>query len=374
MAIYSGLEEREQQKDKAKAALQAQLASNKEWDRRNKLKYEDTLKLKMIDMALNNSSILSNGMVSPNGKDKKTGLSNFEARSALIKNYMVENEKGEKVKDPNFMAAIAAIDGTKDPKGFIKLYSVLNPYITAMKKDEQDETFIGDAVRKEVIKLVDTAVITAPDPERPGKIIANIEDNILKSKLDERTKRMLQMGIPIEGNFGITEESIYANQPTVEEITEFEKFVVKPVRSRAEAEKMRLLSLIGEFATSKEKEIIGPDGKPLTEEEKTELQQWYDKRLGDINRAINFAEKEKNPGLLASLYNSKFLYKAMDFYGGMDRVKELLNPNILNSATTPIYIPNAKIAQILKDAGVLLPGDIIYLADKKSQEQIPKKN
>jgi len=372
MAIYSGLEEREQQKDKAKAALQAQLAANKEWDRRNKLKYEDTLKLKMIDMALNNSSILSNGMVSPNGKDKKTGLSNFEARSALIKNYMVENEKGEKVKDPNFMAAIAAIDGTKDPQGFIKLYSVLNPYITAMKKDEQDETFIGDAVRKEVIKLVNTAVITAPDPERPGKIIANIEDNILKSKFDERTKRMLQMGIPIEGNFGITEESIYANKPTVEDITEFEKFVVKPVRSRAEAEKMRLLSLIGNFAKSEETEVKGPDGKPLTEEEKTELQQWYDKRLDDINRAINFAEKEKNPGLLASLYNSQFLYKAMGFYGGMDRVKELLDPNILNAATAPIYVPNAKVAQILKNAGILLPGDIVYLDDIKQQQQIPK--
>ena len=373
MALFTGLEEREQQKDKAKAALEAQLAANKEFDRRNKLKYEDTLKLKMIDMALSNNSISSNGMVSPNGKDKKTGLSNFEARSALIKNYMVENDKGEKIKDPNFMAAIAAIDGTKDPQGFIKLYSVLNPYITAMKKDEQDETFIGDAVRREVIKLVNTAVITAPDPERPGKIIANIEDNILKSKFDERSKRMLQMGLPIQGNFGITEESIYANQPTIEDITEFEKFVVKPVRSRAEVEKIKILSLVGEFATSKEKEIVGPDGKPLTEEEKTELETWYNKRVGDIDRAINFAEKEKNPGLLASLYNSQFLYKAMSFYGGMDRVKELLDPNILNSATTPIHVPNAKIAQILKDAGVLLPGDIIYLLDIKQQQQIPKK-
>jgi len=370
--IYGGLEQREQQKDKAKATLLAQLEANKEWDRRNRAQYEDSFNLKLADMAIKNGGMFSNGMVSGNGKDNKTGMSNFEARNALIKNYMVEDENGNKVKDPNFMAAIAEIDGTKDPQAFIKLYSVLNPYIAAMKKDSVDETFIGDEVRREVIKLVSTSSRTAPNPDKPGKIIANIEDNILKSKLDERTKRMLQMGIPTEGSFNITEEPIYVNKPTIEEITEFENFVIKPVRSRAEAERVKILSLVGEFAQSEEKEIMGPDGKPLSEEEKTELQTWYNKRLGDITRAIDFAEKEKNPGLLASLYSSQFLYKAIDFYGNVDRAKQLIDPAILNSGKTPIFVPNEKAALILKNAGILLPGDIFYLLDKKQQKQIPK--
>jgi len=372
LGIFPGIEEREQQKDKAEATLLAQLAANKEWDRRNRAQYEDSFNLKLADMAIKNGGMFSNGMVSGNGKDNKTGMSNFEARNALIKNYMVEDENGNKVKDPNFMAAIAEIDGTKDPQAFIKLYSVLNPYIAAMKKDSVDETFIGDEVRREVIKLVSTSSRTAPNPDKPGKIIANIEDNILKSKLDERTKRMLQMGIPTEGSFNITEEPIYVNKPTIEEITEFENFVIKPVRSRAEAERVKILSLVGEFAQSEEKEIMGPDGKPLSEEEKTELQTWYNKRLGDITRAIDFAEKEKNPGLLASLYSSQFLYKAIDFYGNVDRAKQLIDPAILNSGKTPIFVPNEKAALILKNAGILLPGDIFYLLDKKQQKQIPK--
>ena len=117
---------------------------------------------------------------------------------------------------------------------------------------------------------------------------------------------------------------------------------------------------------------MGPDGKPLTEEEKTELQTWYNKRLGDITRAIDFAEKEKNPGLLAGLYSSQFLYKAQEFYGNMDRAKQLIDPVILNSGKTPIFVPNEKAALILKNAGILLPGDILYLMDKKQQKQIPK--
>ncbi len=369
---FAGLEDREVQKDKQKNALEVQLASNKEWDRRQLQTSRMGLKNKLVEMALERSFIGTNGMVSGNGKDSETGMTNFEAREALIRNYKVENDKGEMVDDDKFLAAISRIDGTKDPQGFIKLYRVLNPYITAMKKDSMDRTFMGDEVRRGVIDLVNRASIVGPDLDRPGKIIANIEDNILKSKLDERTKRMLQMGIPTEGSFNITEELIYANKPKVEEITEFENFVIRPVRSRAEAEKMKILSLVGEFAQSEEKEIMGPDGKPLTEEEKTELQAWYNKRLGDITRAIDFAEKEKNPGLLAGLYSSQFLYKAQDFYGNMDRAKELINPAILNSGKTPIFVPNEKTAVILKNAGILLPGDILYLIDIKQQKQIPK--
>ena len=367
-----GLIQEDDRKLKLKATLEAQLAANKQYDRERRDRFEDNLNLKLTDMAIKNGGMFSNGMVSGNGKDDKTGMSNFEARNALIKNYMVEDENGNKVKDPNFMAAIAEIDGTEDPQGFIKLYSILNPYITAMKKDSVDQTFIGDEVRRAVIKLVSTSSRTAPNPDKPGKIIANIEDNILKSKLNERTKRMLEMGIPTGGSFNITEEPIYVNKPTIEEITEFEKFVIKPVRSRAEAEKMKILSLVGEFAQSEEKEIMGPDGKPLTEGEKTELQTWYNKRLGDITRAIDFAEKEKNPGLLAGLYSSQFLYKAQDFYGNMDRAKQLIDPAILNSGKTPIFVPNEKAALILKNAGILLPGDILYLMDIKQQKQIPK--
>tara|TARA_Y100000389_G_scaffold67260_1_gene63532 strand:+ start:9537 stop:10661 length:1125 start_codon:yes stop_codon:yes gene_type:complete len=369
---FAGLEDREVQKDKQKNALEVQLASNKEWDRRQLQTSRMGLKNKLVEMALERSFIGTNGMVSGNGKDSETGMTNFEAREALIRNYKVENDKGEMVDDDKFLAAISRIDGTKDPQGFIKLYRVLNPYITAMKKDSMDRTFMGDEVRRGVIDLVNRASIVGPDLDRPGKIIANIEDNILKSKLDERTKRMLQTGIPTEGSFNITEELIYANKPKVEEITEFENFVIRPVRSRAEAEKMKILSLVGEFAQSEEKEIMGPDGKPLTEEEKTELQAWYNKRLGDITRAIDFAEKEKNPGLLAGLYSSQFLYKAQDFYGNMDRAKELINPAILNSGKTPIFVPNEKTAVILKNAGILLPGDILYLIDIKQQKQIPK--
>jgi len=134
LGTFGGLEQREQQKDKAKATLLAQLESNKEYDRRRRGQYEDSFNLKLADMAIKNGGMFSTGMVSGNGKDNKTGMSNFEARNALIKNYMVEDENGNKVKDPNFMAAIAEIDGTEDPQGFIKLYSILNPYITAMKK------------------------------------------------------------------------------------------------------------------------------------------------------------------------------------------------------------------------------------------------
>lgn len=361
LGTFGGLEQREQQKDKAKATLLAQLEANKEWDRRNRAQYEDSLNLKLTDLAIKNGGMFSNGMVSGNGKDKKTGMSNLEARNALIKNYMVEDENGNKVKDPNFMAAIAEIDGTKDPQGFIKLYSVLNPYIAAMKKDSVDETFIGDEVRREVIKLVSTSSRTAPDPDKPGKIIANIEDNILKSKLDERTKRMLQMGIPTEGSFNITEELIYADKPKVEDITEFEKFVVKPVISRAESDKSRMLKLMGSIGQKKDK---GPYDD--------QLELWYANRVKEIDRALEAVEKDKNYGQIASLYTSSFFEKALDQYGNMNRVKDLIDPNIVGSAKTPIYVPNVEIAKILQNNGILKANDIVFLQDIEQLRRMPE--
>ena len=358
---YGGLERREQEKDRAKAALAAQLAANEEWDRRNKLQYEDSLNLKLADLAIKNGGMFSNGMVSGNGKDNKTGMSNFEARNALIKNYMIEDENGNKVKDPNFMAAIAEIDGTKDPQGFIKLYSVLNPYIAAMKKDSVDETFIGDEVRREVIKLVSTSSRTAPNPDKPGQIIANIEDNILKSKLDERTKRMLQVGIPTGGSFNITEEPIYVNKPKVEDITEFEKFVVKPVISRAESDKSRMLKLIGSIANKTKK---GPYDD--------QLELWYSNRLKEIDRALESAEKDKNYGQIASLYTSSFFEKAKSQYGEMERVIDLIDPNIVGAAKTPIYVPNVEIAKILQNNGVLRANDIVFLQDIEQLRRMPE--
>tara|TARA_B100001059_G_C17749513_1_gene536326 strand:- start:111 stop:1211 length:1101 start_codon:yes stop_codon:yes gene_type:complete len=360
---YGGLERREQEKDKAKAALAAQLAANEEWDRRNKLQFEDSLNLKFADLAIKNGSLRTNGMVSGNGKDSETGMTNSEARNALIKNYMVEDENGNLVKDPNFMAAIAEIDGTEDPKGFIKLYSVLNPYIAAMKEDSQNETFIGDMVRKEVISVVSKASMTAPNPEKPGQIIANIEDNILNSKLDERTKQMLMLGIPTGGSFNIPPDSpsVYVPTPSVEDITEFEKFVVKPVESRAIVERGKILSLMGSLAKKKEK---GQYDDKLTE--------WYTKRLGDIDRAIEFAEKEKNYGLYASLYSNSFLEKAENFYGNMTRVKDLMNPLIVTAAKTPIYVANEQIAMILQRQGILFEDDIVYLMDKAELARMPK--
>jgi len=372
MALFTGLEEREQQKDKAKAALDAQLASNREWDRRNKIKNEDAFNLKLMDMALSNGSLFSNGMVSGNGKDSKTGMTNREARNALIKNYKVLDDKGNLVDDPNFLAALARIDGAEDPQGFIKLYSVMNPYIKALKKDNTDETFIGDSVRREVIDLVSKASITGPDNEKRDKIISNIKNSLLDSNMSERINQMIDLAVPNVGSFTITEEPIYVNKPTVTDITDFEKFVVKPVRSRAAAEKSRLLSLVGDISQSEKLEITGLDGKPISEEQMTKLENWYIKRIKDIERAELFAEKEKNFGLLASLYSSQFLYKALDTYGNMKRVKDLIDSNILNSAKTPIHVPNEEIAGILKNAGILLPGDIIYVSDIQQQKQIPK--
>jgi len=363
MALFTGLEEREQQKDKAKAALEAELASNREWDRRNRIKNEDAFNLKLMDIALSNGSLLSNGMVSPNGKDEKTGMTNQEARNTLIKNFMVEDENGNLIKDPNFMAAIAEIDSTKDPKGFIKLYSMLDPFIKDMKKDSQDETFIGDMVRKEVISVVSKASKTAPNPEKPGQIIANIEDNILNSKLDERTKQMLMLGIPTGGSFNIApdSQSVYVPTPKVEDITKFEEFVVKPAESRAKVERGKILSLMGSLADKKEK---GQYDDKLVE--------WYTKRLGDIDRAIESAEKDKNYGLYASLYSNSFLEKAEKFYGNMTRVKELMNPLIVEAAKTPIYVANEQIAMILQRQGILFEGDIVYLMDKAELARMPK--
>ena len=362
MAIYSGLEEREQQKDKAKAALQAQLAANKEWDRRNRIKNEDAFKLKLMDIALSNGSLFSNGMVSGNGKDNKTGMTNREARDALIKNYKVLDDKGNLVDDPNFLAALARIDGAEDPQGFIKLYSVMNPYIKALKKDETDQTFIGNSVRKEIIDVVSKASIAGPDSEKRDKIISNIKNSLLDSNMSERINQMIDLAVPNVGSFTITEEPVYTPKPTVTDITEFEKFVTKPLVSRAAAEKSRIFTLMGNL--SKKTEMDSND---------TALQNWYAKRLKDIERAEKFAQDEKNYGLLASLYSSQFLQKALDQYGNMNRVKELIDPNILNSAKTPIYVPNMEIAKILQNSGILFEGDIVYLVDEAKMARMPKK-
>ena len=88
LGTYGGLEQREQQKDKAKATLLAQLEANKEWDRRNRAQYEDSFNLKLADLAIKNGGMFSNGMVSGNGKDNKTGMSNFEARNTLITSFL----------------------------------------------------------------------------------------------------------------------------------------------------------------------------------------------------------------------------------------------------------------------------------------------
>ena len=373
MALFTGLEEREQQKDKAKAALDAELASNREWDRRNRIKNEDAFNLKLMDLALSNGSLFSNGMVSGNGKDKKTGMTNREARNALIKNYKVLDDKGNLVDDPNFLAALARIDGAEDPQGFIKLYSVMNPFIKALKKDETDETFIGDSVRREIIDVVSKASIVGPDSEKRDKIISNIKNSLLDSNMSERINQMIDLAVPNVGSFTITEEPVYTPKPKVEDITKFEEFVVKPVRSRAAAEKSKILALLGGLAKSEETDIMGLDGKPLTDLQKTELQNWYIKRKNDIERAETFAEKEKNFGLLASLYSSQFLQKALDQYGNMNRVKDLIDTNILNSAKTPIYVPNIEIAKILQNSGILFEGDIIYLIDEAKMARMPKK-
>ena len=370
---FVGLEEREKEKDKIKSAIAAQQAANREWDRRQLETSRMGLKNKLVEMALERSFIGTNNMVSPNGKDNKTNMTNLEAREALIKNYKVENDKGELVDDDKFLAAISRIDGTKDPQGFIKLYSVLNPYITAMKKDDQDRTFIGDSVRREVIDIVNRASIVGPDLDRPNRILKNIENALGDSGLEDRFKNTLALGIDTGGSFNITEEPVYTPKPKVEDITKFEEFVVKPVRSRAAAEKSRIFSLLGSLAKSEETGIMGPDGKPLTDLQKTELQNWYSKRIKDIERAETFAEKEKNFGLLASLYSSQFLQKALDQYGNMNRVKELIDPNILNSAKTPIYVPSIEIAKILQNSGILFEGDIIYLTDEAKMARMPKK-
>jgi hypothetical protein len=358
---FAGLEDREVQKDKQKNALEVQLAANREFDRRQLQTSRMGLKNKLVEMALERSFIGTNGMVSGNGKDSKTGMTNFEAREALIRNYKVENDKGEMVDDDKFLAAISRIDGTKDPQGFIKLYGVLNPYITAMKKDNMDRTFIGDEVRREVINLVNRASIVGPDLDRPDKIINNIENVLGDSGLGDRLKNTLALSIDTGGSFNITEEPVYVNKPKVEDITEFEKFVVKPVMSRAESDKNRMLKLMGSIGQKKDK---GPYDD--------QLELWYTKRVKEIDRALESAEKDKNYGQVASLYTSSFFEKALNQYGDMNRVKDLIDPNIVNSARTPIYVPNLEVAKILQNNGVLRANDIVFLQDIEQMRRMPE--
>ena len=361
LGTFSGLEQREQQKDKANATLLAQLESNKEWDRRNRAQFEDSLNLKLADLAIKNGGMFSNGMVSRNGKDSETGMTNSEARNTLMKNFKVMGDDGKLVDDDKFLAALSRIDATEDPQGFIKLYSALTPYITAMKKDSMGETFIGDEVRREVIDIVSKSSRTGPDADAPQKVLNNIKSALGNSRLDERIKQMIELTTPTGGSFAITEEPVYVNKPTVEEITEFEGFVVKPVITRAKTDKNRMLKLVGSLAKKKDK---GPYDD--------QLELWYGNRLKEIDRALESAEKDKNYGQVASLYTSSFFKKALDQYGNMNRVKDLIDPNIVDSAKTPIYVPNVEIAKILQNNGVLRANDIVFLQDIEQLRRMPE--
>ena len=354
---YGGLERREREKDEAKAALAAQKAANAEWDRRRQIQHGDSLSLKLADLAIRNGM----GMLGGNGKDEKSGMTNSEARDALMKNFKVVDDDGKLVDDDKFLAALSRIQATEDPKAFIKLYSVLNPYITAMKKDNMDDTFIGNSVRREVIDMVSKGSMTGPDVNRPSKIIANIENILLDSKLDDRVKQMIELSVPTGGSFNITEEPVYTPKPKVEDITEFEKFVTKPLVSRAQVDRNRMLKLVGNLAKKKDK---GPFDD--------QLEIWYTNRIKEIDRALESAEKDKNYGLVASLYANSFFVKAKSQYSEMERVLDLIDPNIVNSAKTPIYVPNVEIAKILQNNGVLRENDIVYLMDVGELRRMPK--
>ena len=354
---YGGLERREREKDEAKAALAAQKAANAEWDRRRQIQHGDSLSLKLADLAIRNGI----GMLGGNGKDEKSGMTNSEARDALMKNFKVVDDDGKLVDDDKFLAALSRIQATEDPKAFIKLYSVLNPYITAMKKDNMDDTFIGNSVRREVIDMVSKGSMTGPDVNRPSKIIANIENILLDSKLDDRVKQMIELSVPTGGSFNITEEPVYTPKPKVEDITEFEKFVTKPLVSRAQVDRNRMLKLVGNLAKKKDK---GPFDD--------QLEIWYTNRIKEIDRALESAEKDKNYGLVASLYANSFFVKAKSQYSEMERVLDLIDPNIVNSAKTPIYVPNVEIAKILQNNGVLKEDDIVYLMDVGELRRMPK--
>ena len=230
-----------------------------------------------------------------------------------------------------------------------------------MKKDNMDETFIGDSVRREVIDMVSKGSMTGPDVNRPSKIIANIENILLDSKLDDRVKQMIELSVPTGGSFNITEEPVYTPKPKVEDITEFEKFVTKPLVSRAQVDRNRMLKLVGNLAKKKDK---GPFDD--------QLEIWYTNRIKEINCALESAEKDKNYGLVASLYANSFFVKAKSQYSEMERVLDLIDPNIVNSAKTPIYVPNVEMAKILQNNGVLKEDDIVYLMDVGELRRMPK--
>lgn len=56
----------------------------------------------------------------------------------------------------------------------------------------------------------------------------------------------------------------------------------------------------------------------------------------------------------------------------MERVLDLIDPNIVNSAKTPIYVPNVEMAKILQNNGVLKEDDIVYLMDVGELRRMPK--
>lgn len=56
----------------------------------------------------------------------------------------------------------------------------------------------------------------------------------------------------------------------------------------------------------------------------------------------------------------------------MNRVKDLIDPNIVGSAKTPIYVPNVEIAKILQNNGVLRANDIVFLQDIEQLRRMPE--
>lgn len=56
----------------------------------------------------------------------------------------------------------------------------------------------------------------------------------------------------------------------------------------------------------------------------------------------------------------------------MNRVIDLIDPNIVGAAKTPIYVPNVEIAKILQNNGVLRANDIVFLQDIEQLRRMPE--
>ena len=53
---------------------------------------------------------------------------------------------------------------------------------------------------------------------------------------------------------------------------------------------------------------------------------------------------------------------------GLDKLYD----NIVDSAKTPIYVPNVEIAKILQNNGVLRANDIVFLQDIEQLRRMPE--